>query len=100
MAAEMGHRDVAAPVRDWLSKRDVCELIEVSDSTLDRLIASGQFPRAVQFPGENRSRWRWVDVAWYLLGREVSDRLVADGDSSMDPTEGSPGLKRGSQATK
>lgn|SRR5262245_27004195 len=99
--ATMGKREVAGPVIDWLSKEQVCELLKLSRSTLDRLIRDGQFPRAVDFPGEDRARWRWVDVAWFLLGREVSDRLEVDpvGAEEM-AAEASPGTKRGSTGTK
>lgn len=96
MGAELGKREVAAPVKDWLSKAEVCGMIEVSERTLDRLIEQGEFPRAVQFPGENKMRWRWVDVTWYLLGREVSDRLIV---SATDDTEGDNGAQPAANRT-
>ncbi len=100
MAAEMVRRDVAAPAKDWLVKKEVCDMIDVSDSTLDRMIDAGQFPRAVPFPGEKRARWRWVDIAWYLLGREVAERLSAPAPDAPDPGEGAPGARRGPPGPK
>lgn len=91
MAGELGKREVAAPVKDWLSKGEVCGLLEVSEGTLEGMIDRGEFPRPVPFRGENRARWRWVDVCWYLLGREIADRLSA-GDEAADPR---PAPKRG-----
>lgn len=88
--AGMTTRQVAAPLDDWLSKEQVCELLKLSRSTLDRMIREGQFPRAVEFPGEDRARWRWVDVAWFLLGREVSDRLSVDPTAEGDPPNPAP----------
>lgn len=95
MAAEMARREVAAPTKDWLSEREVCELIEVSERTLDRLIEEGQFPRAVKFPGQANARWRWVDVTWFLLGREVADRLLVPAGAPVDePNDNGTPTKR------
>lgn len=71
----LGRREVIAPVagKDWLTQDEILTILGTSETTLGRMIDAGQFPRAVPFAGGKR--WRWVDVAWYYLHREVLDRL-------------------------
>ena len=64
------------------------------------MIARGEFPQAISFPGEHRSRWRWVDVTWYLLGREIAARLAPEAPGEGEGGEPSPGPKRGSPGVK
>lgn len=94
MASQLGKREVAAPIDDWLSDTEVCELLQISRKTLLRMIDLCEFPRAVPFRGESQSRWRWVDVAWYLLGREISDRLGAGGELPPEDNDTPPRDKR------
>lgn len=95
MAAEWTKREVAAPAKDWLTQKDVLDLLDVSERTLADMIERGEFPRAVAFRGANKDRWRWVDVCWYMLAREVADRLAGappeegpEGDEPQPPATG------------
>jgi predicted DNA-binding transcriptional regulator AlpA len=95
MAAELGKREVAAPVKDWLTEDEVLGLLDVSAGTFIEMMAKGEFPRPVTFRGNKKARWRWVEVAWYFLGREIADRLEAEAPEGEPAPENKPTPKRG-----
>ena len=54
------------PSERLLSRRTVCELIDVSDDTLRRMIARGDFPAATHRLGQVE-RWRHDLVSAWLI---------------------------------
>lgn len=106
MADLMSKREVSAPVKDWLTREEVktalanCGSEQISDTTLDRLIADGLFPQGVRWP--KGVMWRWEDVAYYMLGRIIGARLKqadpADVDDD-DPAEAPASPRKAPKST-
>jgi predicted DNA-binding transcriptional regulator AlpA len=84
MPPDLTTRPVTAPVKDWLSEEEVLELVgNVSDRTLDKMIAAGQFPPGTRWPN-GKLRWPWRSVAWFLLGMELGVGRPAPDDAGSE----------------
>lgn len=80
----MAARTVDGPEEDWLDLRDLVKLTRLSESTINRLIRSGEFPRAKQVsPGVQM--WHWTDYLYWSLRVAIRDRLTPD--KSPEPAE-------------
>lgn len=104
MAVNMIARQVQGPEKDWLTEGEVLALLgNISSTTLKRYIRDGDFPRGVLF-GRDR-QWRWIDVTFFYLQKELSDRLTGrptaeddeDDEDEGESTVGQPRVKAGSQ---
>jgi predicted DNA-binding transcriptional regulator AlpA len=74
MAGNWITRLVDAPAEDLLSAADICKLFSISDDTLDRIIAAGEFPAGAKV-GKKSFLWDWRAVAFYRLRLELTHRL-------------------------
>ena len=63
---------IRGPVKPVLSKPDVCSLLGVSDSTLERWVSRGRFPRGIK--AGTQTLWEAVDIAaWLHLASRMGD---------------------------
>lgn len=70
----MAARSIDGPEKDWLTAADLVALLRVSKATLKRLIASGEFPRAMEVSPGIRL-WSWRDVVYWQLKIELRSRM-------------------------
>lgn len=73
----MASRVVDGPEKDWLDMTDMAHLTRMSESTIRRLVASGEFPRPKEV-SHNVKMWHWTDYLYWTLRVERRDRLVPD----------------------
>lgn len=62
----MGQWTLPGPDKLTLTRLDVCQILHVSESTLDRMIESGTFPRGVKMSASSSPIWTGADLAAYL----------------------------------
>lgn len=67
-------RDVDGPTADLLSASDVARLFGISEDTLKRLIAEGEFPAPLLI-GKQTRVWDWESVAYYRLRLKLTARI-------------------------
>ncbi len=83
----MAARTVEGPKKDWLDMADLIKVMRMSESTILRLIAAGEFPEPLQTsPGIKM--WSWRDVVYWNLRVETRPRLA-------QPTPSPPASGRG-----
>ena len=74
MPAEWTDRTVDGPAADLLSAPEVARLFHISEDTLNRLVADGEFPEPLTV-GKKTRLWYWKAVAYYRLRLEMTARL-------------------------
>lgn len=62
------------PAADLLSAPEVARLFHISEDTLNRLVADGEFPEPLTV-GKKTRLWDWKAVAYYRLRLEMTARL-------------------------
>lgn len=85
----MGDRTIRAPLKEWLTRLEVVTILEISETTLDEMIRSGQFPQGVPWTGKER-RWLWLDVVWRETHLQVQSRLAGEPDAPAGRTRKDP----------
>lgn len=73
-----------SPITDTLEERQVLTVLQCSSRTLERLIASGDFPEAIPVSPQCKV-WLKSDVEWFMYGRSVAMRL-----KKVPPTDANP----------
>lgn len=87
----MGKRELPAPVPEWLSKKELLNAIDLSESVLDRKVRAGTFPRGTLWDGREL-KWRWWVVVWWNLHKDVQPLMRAGPlDEPEDDPEPEPG---------
>lgn len=83
----MAVRSIDGPEKDWLDMADLTKLLRLSESTIKRLVDSGEFPSALE-PTPGTRMWSWRDVLYWQLRVEMRPRLekkVRRKGSSLKP---------------
>lgn len=73
----MAARTVDGPDKDWLDMADLTHLTRMSESTIKRLIAEGDFPKPKEL-SRNVKMWHWTDYLYWCLRVERRERLIPD----------------------
>lgn len=68
-------REVDGPAEDVLTPEQVASLLGVSERTLQRLVAEGEFPEPILI-GRQTKVYDWQDVAYYRLRMRLGKRLT------------------------
>lgn len=71
----MAARTIEGPEKDWLDMADLTHLTRLSESTIKRLIATGEFPAALEVTSGLRM-WSWKDVLFWQLRVELRPRML------------------------
>ncbi len=69
------------PEQEWFNKAQAALYLEISERTLDRLIAKGYFPRGIRSTPNGPLRWTGLDIAVYLYLRS----RCFDHDETAEP---------------
>jgi predicted DNA-binding transcriptional regulator AlpA len=71
----MAARTVDGPDKDWLDMSEIAHLTRMSESTIRRLVETGDFPRPKEITGKLRL-WHWTDYLYWTMRVERRDRLI------------------------
>lgn len=64
--AGVGQWTLYGPDQQILWRADVCNLLRISEATLDRLVREGRFPRGIKASAGAEPFWTGLDIAAYL----------------------------------
>lgn len=81
----MAARTVDSTDLDWLDMHDLTRWLRMSESTIRRLIASGEFPQPLEITSGTRF-WSWRDVLYWQLRVEIRPRLKAQNSQEGSAT--------------
>jgi predicted DNA-binding transcriptional regulator AlpA len=73
----VSQRSVEGPGQDYLTLREVCDYLHVSEATLRRLIKAGRFPRPTRHGGAGEPVWPWLVVVAYATLSPLLPALFA-----------------------
>ena len=59
---ELDRRGTAIDKKEWLTKKEACDKLSISSSTLDRMVLKGILPRGKKIPHQNSLVWKCDDV--------------------------------------
>lgn len=83
MAGKWRLRKVKGPTRDQLTRKEVCEHLDIGEEALKGLIERGEFPRPFTLsPGEQR--WHWWVVPWFFWHRQLLPYLPTPPEVGAD----------------
>ncbi len=84
-------RTVMSMKKEWLTRKDLAEMLSVSKSTIERLTTSPEFPTPIRVGGSLRYNAREVDRYLKTLREPQSTALSRDSRSSRP---GNPPTRR------